>query len=751
MADTTEVAQPFAVFDDSSCWVPYKMMPREGNPAKKDKIPSNGKRNLSTADPADWMTMAAAQELVANSKGELKGVGLVMSGGFQLNGASLIGLDFDGVDFDKFEPPFPGYAEKSPSGNGVRMFGWRRTEDVVRFRDSKKVTYPHCKHAEVYFGTSPSFLTITFDQWHHGDIPLIDDAAWQRLVSLDGVKKAGDAAGSADVPDIGDGQAFDLTALHFLNARQRQMVNGEIPEGQRNEVVFGLLVALIDAPARHPLGGIKASVLKNEALLAYFSKHADAAKFADEEIQRAFCASERCRRAKLVSYSPEWAQPEPELPADDSEQQWELANATEPYAAYCAWYMENARLLHPAYAMASADLFFQACAGWNIKTPSGLRANPWLLLLASSAGGKGAIPELATEALRQLMAKGISPSIQFFEDSFSSGQAMWGYIMQTHQAIWFNPELAEALAKIGKAEHGPLAEKLETILKLSDCSTKPNVPPPRYALSTQGRYQLQPVSFGYFSIVGTGVIGDIRAFTDTSSKSGLLNRFLPVVVEGRPVIGNSGGFSPLPDAIVKWAKTTFIKNQATKEAQNRKSQLGNAIEFRTYPEFDADWRAAMEFELDMGEKNVGIYGRYGEKVVKRALLHAFTAGSDITPQGIEWAKRSVQARLAKFADHFDAEGGGAKNAEDAMCRAFMRTFTTPRLSKKHTQQGYLLWSEFQQSGGKAWRECRDPTKLEKTLDYLKLSGFIEELSSQEKDGKGLRGEWRAFRKLRDYV
>lgn len=151
---------------DLKRWVPYR---KKWNPQREkfDKLPFNGGTGLSTKNPNHWMTMAEAIAIwQANKEGEVHkanqvdGIGLVMTGGIEVAGWRLIGFDYDGVDFEYFILPFPGYSEKSPSGTGIRAFAWVPGDWAVRFKDT--VIYPpNCKHCEVYLGSAARFLTVT--------------------------------------------------------------------------------------------------------------------------------------------------------------------------------------------------------------------------------------------------------------------------------------------------------------------------------------------------------------------------------------------------------------------------------------------------------------------------------------------------------------------------------------------------------------------------------------------------------------
>lgn len=306
----TDLLKPFKEIANRPIFVPYKLIFNIKR-QKFDKIPHNGVRGLSTNEPEQWMTLAEAQAVAAEHN--LDGVGVVMTGEIHRNNGGdqrLIGFDFDGVDLEKFEPPFAAYWEKSPSGNGLRAFGWVPEPWAEQFVDSLKVQVPNCEHAEVYFGTSPRFLTLTgnlFSEWR-------DRVDWIRPIKsmrLDGIarwrglNKASKFVASLVAPEIVEGTAINLTALPWLSEEQQHLVTGT---GQidRSAIFHGLAIKLIDGGASQ--GDVLATVLETPALWQYALDHrnddpARALQFAREEVGRAFVKSITGMRANLVGFN----------------------------------------------------------------------------------------------------------------------------------------------------------------------------------------------------------------------------------------------------------------------------------------------------------------------------------------------------------------------------------------------------------------------------------------------------------------
>lgn len=307
----------FKEIRDRPVFVPWKLVWNEQR-QKNDKIPSDGAVRLSTKEPAHWVPLADAQALVSSETRELSGVGIVMTGGVhtKMGGdGTLVGFDFDDVDFEKFAPPFVTYYEKSPSGKGLRAFAWVPTAWAEQFVDSLKVQVPGCAHCEVYVGTSPRFLTLTGDMmptvyktpWRDkydrirslGPQTLKEIAAWR------GLNKAGAAVAKLVAVDVPDGGKPITLANYGLSPDQTHLVTGT---GQidRSAIMHGLLIKLLDAGASQ--ADVLATIIETPALWIYCLDHrqdsADKAlTFAREEIKRAYAKSVTGMRANLVSFN----------------------------------------------------------------------------------------------------------------------------------------------------------------------------------------------------------------------------------------------------------------------------------------------------------------------------------------------------------------------------------------------------------------------------------------------------------------
>lgn len=289
----------FAGLAELQRWVPYRLV-WNAKRQKYDKVPHNGRKGLSTKAPNEWTTLAAAFE--ASSAAGLSGVGLVMTGGIELAGWTLVGFDYDGVT-KKFKPLCKGYLEKSPSGTGRRSFAWVPTPWAQRFRDTT-VAVDGCHHCEIYLGSAPRFLTITFDVLSEEPIPRLSQ---EDLMVLEGCGLLPRVTQELQIMPGDTGQPLDL-ARYSLTPDQQALVKGE-GDIDRSAVLHGLLVKLLDAGASKE--DALATIVHTPTLWNYCLSHrsmneSKAYKFAGEEIVRAFSKTQVGMRQALVGFNEGW-------------------------------------------------------------------------------------------------------------------------------------------------------------------------------------------------------------------------------------------------------------------------------------------------------------------------------------------------------------------------------------------------------------------------------------------------------------
>lgn len=296
MPDTTEVVQDvlgpgkdlLAEITDDPVFITYKL---EWNAKREkyEKVPHNGKHNLSYSNSADCKTFTTALELATGNE-HISGIGIVFQGGIIEGDWQLIGLDFDGVEnIDTFPLPVRTYAEVSLSGAGIHQYAWAPITWAGKLKNTGSIKLAGCDHAEFYCSTC--YLTLTGNQINAEGIARLTA---DELATLEGWKlnPAEKPLGERpDAPELEVGKAIGLLVLKYsLPDKQRLLLDGKLPVGGRSEPFRGLLLRLMTLG--HPDENILATLLENQGLWAYLlSKRDDnpyrAAQFAREEVKRA--------------------------------------------------------------------------------------------------------------------------------------------------------------------------------------------------------------------------------------------------------------------------------------------------------------------------------------------------------------------------------------------------------------------------------------------------------------------------------
>lgn len=149
-------------------WVTWSYQSR-GTGSKPTKIPYNPKvhvKRASSTDPATWGTFDQAVSAV-QSNSNFAGVGIV------LDGSGLVGVDLDACIVDgEIDPAALAlmdelgaqYIEKSPSGNGLRAFGYVNDEAAIQGTNGL------LNGLKVELYADKRYLTVTGDSVKHGAI-----------------------------------------------------------------------------------------------------------------------------------------------------------------------------------------------------------------------------------------------------------------------------------------------------------------------------------------------------------------------------------------------------------------------------------------------------------------------------------------------------------------------------------------------------------------------------------------------------
>lgn len=492
----------------------------------------------------------------------------------------------------------------------------------------------------------------------------------------------------------------------------------------------------IDCPFadRHTMDG-------GDGETVYYLPHTNGYAMSHFKCLHAHCADRsdaEFMMALLARYTQQCGKPAPFALADvpvtakpagkDDELQWLIDHAPPALRSYIGWYMASALRPHPIFALVSALVFIQALFGRNVIGPRENRLNFWLILFAPTESGKGDVFNLASNALKQIgkmkTANNVPlvPSVPHFERSFGSAEGIWWLLSETSQVIWADEEYAKTLARLIAAAEGTHAYNIKaTMLTLYDAAEKEYVPPINYSKRNKSNAEMTRLCHPFFVPVGSGVLRDISKLSAAASEDGLLNRHCVIVVDDIPEIGSIEKPTALPSELMEW-----VRNGHAAKVLTRFFLVDNPIELPVYTGLEADWKAELNYGVKFAQDLPGVWGRYAQKILKVAMIYAMADSGEITKAGFEWARRFMRWSLADFARHFEAEGGGAENDDDALGKAFMAAFKAPALANMDVVSS----GRFAQFGGRCWRSCKNANRRKQVIESLIQDGLIEAVPLQ---------------------
>lgn len=360
--------------------------------------------------------------------------------------------------------------------------------------------------------------------------------------------------------------------------------------------------------------------------------------------------------------------------------------------SYMRWQKENAFRVHPTFALCSVLLFVQAFIGRNVRLPRDLRCNLWMLLFAPSESGKAAVIRAAEEATKQLYDQKVFPAVLHFTNRFGSPEAMLWKFAKVSQVVWANEEMVKELIGMMSAPQGsPAYNKATLMMELHDAATKPHIPGIEYSGHDKRAKDMPALEYPFLSAVGLGVTRNIGLLNAAATADGMLNRFLPFVVEGLPPIGSGLPQTALPAEVVNWAAAIQAKKFVEFFDPNGSPPSGvQPYVLEVYPEFYNDWQRECQYGAELAQDLPGVWGRYAEKVLQVTMLHALAgSGLKVTPDSFAWAVRLVRWAVLKFATKFDDEGGGATDVFSRVRNALVALFKKESAIALHKKRGCL--------------------------------------------------------------
>lgn len=623
-------------------WVPYKMT---FNPKREkfDKIPHNGRNGLATTDPNDWADLVSAITTTKENYG-LSGVGFVMTSGIEFDGLTLIGFDFDDIT-PEWTPPFKTYAEKSPSKKGARMFAWVPSKWAAQYQDTLDCKPPNCEHAEIYIGSAPRFLTVTFDNINAEEIAtltgkdLLTIESWGMHVFEKPIPIP------VPGPDVA-GVAVDLDKFK-LTKDQKHLVEGT-GEIDRSNTVMGFLIHLID-------NGVKqedayATMVKEPALWAYCLSHRNdnedkALKFARQEVTRAYGQSLTGKREALIGFNQKWKVLEPVTKKADLKFPMEIYDHAPGLVGEIAhWILGASYVPREEYAYAAALSMVACLVGPYCTHGSGSRRGK-LNLYLTLVGGTGTGKTEAISGMSLLLDE--TDAKDCILDFPASEAALRRQLTLTPNIILKVDELAHKLDGMKDNTNGSAMGR--AILEAYDGA---RMPPKVYADS---KNSLPAVENPFVQILGGTTDKVWEVVKMSHMEDGTLNRFIFVNLQEDPPYR----FNPEPNGIVP--KHLKDKLNVFWRKGRMDDLVGDVPGFNRHITYDDKVKEAIAaLNLDswnlQQEEFGSLYPRYVQNTMKIAAIITIGDGRDVVTikdfvQAQKFMKWSITNTAKKVGAH----------------------------------------------------------------------------------------------------
>ncbi len=691
-------------------WVSYRLV---WSPTREkfDKIPHTGRHGLSTAIPDNWSTLVEAVSNVRENT--LAGVGLVMTGGLEYAGWQLLGFDFDGVDFEHFTMPFRGYAETSPSGTGVRAFAWAPSSWAQGYKDTCDAHPKHCGHAEIYLGTSPRFLTVTFDPLNKDPIPQLEDKDLTLLESW--LKRADTTEKVALRLPEEEGKLLNLTSFH-LSPEQVLLVSGR-GKLDRSAVLHGMLIKLIDAGI--PQGDLLATILQTQPLWQYCLDHrhdsvTKAMLFAKEEIARAYDRSHTGIREKLVGYNAQWKVVLPVPENDELVFPMDLYDKAPGLVGEIAhWIIGASYSPREEFAYASALSMVSALIGpYCSQGTRGGKLNLYITLVGETGTGKNE----AIDVMGLLLAA--TEARDCVLDFPASEAALRRQLTMTPNVLLRIDELAHKLESMKNSSNGSSLGRA-----VLEAYNGARMPPKIYA---DEKKTLPAVENPYVQILG-GTTDKVWDVVKTSHmEDGTLNRFIFVCLpKGAPYRRNLSPESDIPKSLKDRLNAFWRDGKRYDLLGYVPPGFGRAITFGEGVMAAVESLDRISWELQ--QKAYGsLYTRYALHVIKVASILAVSDGRlEVNLSDLDQAKRFMTWSLANTFHRV-----GTHMADTNFERQTKRLF-----ERLQDGKGKLAMREAYKYMHITRRE------MEELISTLVLSGEIEVFKDENPTRGGYYPEW----------
>jgi hypothetical protein len=447
-------------------WVCWEKEIRDGSPTKVPISPlrmsGNRPSRARSNDPSTWGTFEEACALMANYPEDDYGLGFMLGEGWCGLDLDHIAKDTQEIDADAFvilaDLEGCGYAEWSPSGDGVHVIFW--TDKPKGYTSRRSLNDD--AHAEFY--GSGRFFTVTgnCEGFEHFDVSKSSEDAVIRLAER--LFKKGPTSAPTEFvapPKRFEGMSAAETYAQSIIAR------GVIPEGQRNSRLFQI-AGHISKKCNYDFDEtLRLTRLVNSSCLSPPLGDYEVVKCANNGIN----AGER----RVDSESPYTVESWDEIrlasnfdikkfaSQDGKSQKMRIKwHNFEDLGGYIGEYVNFCRKNQPGYqpelAIAGALTSFSTILSGRVEL-NGLTPNIFAVSLAPSGAGKDFARSLSEKILRSAgLEKSIGP------EHLSSGEGLVSALAQRSVLLMQLDEAAELIGEVGNGKN-PIAQRTAKFLK----------------------------------------------------------------------------------------------------------------------------------------------------------------------------------------------------------------------------------------------------------------------------------------------
>lgn len=298
------------------------------------------------------------------------------------------------------------------------------------------------------------------------------------------------------------------------------------------------------------------------------------------------------------------------------------------------WILDTSMLPQPLLAVAAATCFMSLIIGRKYKTQSNLRANLYMVGVASSGSGK----DHARKCIKKLIELcGLQDNLG--GEEVASGQAINSALSENNTKLYMIDEFGYMFQK-STDPRAPayLRQIMTTFMKLYSQSNE------LYTGADYTDRKLRPqtpISEPFLTLYGTSTPGQFfDAFKSGIASSGSMARIMMVLPSSAWVAATNNFYSDPPQSLI--ASINKVINNGSEGNISTLDLSPNPKTVMMSDKVSAAWsqiREDLKEKILSDEISESVYNRVGENTLKLALVQAVSCGNDIIDyQEFVWAR-----------------------------------------------------------------------------------------------------------------